>query len=108
MRAGAAAQAHSLVLATAADLGLIGVVLFAALFTSLLQKLHRVHRDRRADDPVMSDLAAGLLLALTAYLAAGLFLSLAFERYLWLLVALAGAAVRLSTHERMKSASRAS
>ena len=101
-------QAHSLVLATAADLGLIGVVLFAALFTSLLQKLHRVHRDRRADDPVMSDLAAGLLLALTAYLAAGLFLSLAFERYLWLLVALAGAAVRLSTHERMKSASRAS
>lgn len=101
-------QAHSLVLATAADLGLVGLALYAALFTTLLHALLRAHRRRRFDDPALSDLAAALFLALTAYLAAGLFLSLAFERYLWLLVALAGAAVRLATHEPMKSASRAS
>ena len=101
-------QAHSLVLATAADLGLVGLALFAGLFTTLLHALLRAHRRARGYDPALSDVTAGLLLALTAYLAAGLFLSLAFERYLWLLVALAGAAVRLAAHERMKSASRVS
>jgi putative inorganic carbon (hco3(-)) transporter len=101
-------QAHSFVLATAADLGLVGLALYAGLFITLLHALLRAHRRRRLDDPALSDLAAALFLALTAYLAAGLFLSLAFERYLWLLVALAGAAVRLAVHESMKSASRAS
>jgi hypothetical protein len=37
-------------------------------------------------------MADALFLALLAYLVAGLFLSLAFERYFWLLLALAGAA----------------
>lgn len=101
-------QAHSLILATAADLGLVGLALYAGLFFALLRALLRAHRRRRLDDPTLSDLAAALFLALSAYLAAGLFLSLAFERYLWLLVALAGAAVRLAAHEPMKSASRAS
>ena len=101
-------QAHSLILATAADLGLVGLALYAGLFGTLLHALLRAYRDRRRDAPALSDLAAALFLALTAYLAAGMFLSLAFERYLWLLVALAGAAVRLATHEPMKSASRAS
>jgi O-antigen ligase len=101
-------QAHNMVLATAADLGLIGLALYAGLFFALLRALLRAHRRRRRDDPALSDLAAALFLALTAYLAAGLFLSLAFERYLWLLVGLAGAAVRVAAHEPMKSASRAS
>jgi hypothetical protein len=101
-------QAHSLVLATAADLGLTGLALFGGLFAVLLRALLRVHRRTRGDDPALSHLAAALFLALTAYLAAGLFLSLAFQRYLWLLVALAGAAVRVAAHEPKKSASRAS
>ena len=41
---------------------------------------------------VGSALATALLLALSAYLLTGMFLSLAYERYFWLLLGLAGAA----------------
>jgi hypothetical protein len=41
-------------------------------------------------------MAGAVFVALVGYLVAGLFLSLAFERYLWLLLAMAGAVVVLS------------
>src|SRR5205085_2101245 len=41
----------------------------------------------------LEGIAAGLFVAICGYLMAGLFLTLAFERYFWLLAALGGAAI---------------
>jgi hypothetical protein len=45
--------------------------------------------------PDVAHLATGIGLAIVAYLGTGVFLSLAFQRYFWLLVALAGAACQV-------------
>jgi O-antigen/teichoic acid export membrane protein/O-antigen ligase len=84
--------AHDIVLGLAADIGIVGLLAFLGLIAATLLPLLRARRrwvDRRPDLEV---LATGLLLATFVYLIAGLFLSLAFERYFWLLLALGGAA----------------
>jgi O-antigen ligase len=85
-------EAHDVFIGIAADLGLAGLAAFLAILYVTLRDLRRARRRWlwvRAD---LVNLADSLFLALLAYLVAGLFLSLAFERYLWLLLALAGAA----------------
>jgi putative inorganic carbon (hco3(-)) transporter len=86
-------EAHDIVLGVAADLGLAGLVAFGGIVLFTMRRLLRARRRG------MGNLADSLLLALVAYLTAGLFLTLAFERYLWLLVALAGAAARIAAAE---------
>jgi len=99
-------QAHSMPLAIAADLGLIGLAVMTWLFAAVLWALSRA---RWRSHLALSDAATALLLAVGSYLVAGLFLTLGFERYLWLLVALGGVAVRLSlTTRRRNSAMRSS
>jgi len=99
-------QAHSMPVAIAADLGLIGLAVTVWLFSAVLWALSRA---RWRSHLALSDAATALLLAVASYLVAGLFLTLAFERYLWLLVALGGVTVRLSlTTRRRKSATRSS
>jgi putative inorganic carbon (hco3(-)) transporter len=99
-------QAHSMPAAIAADLGLIGLVVMTWLFAAVMWALSRA---RWRSHLALSDAATALLLAIASYLVAGLFLTLAFERYLWLLVALGGVAVRLSfTARRRNSATRSS
>mgnify|MGYP006176969325 CR=1 FL=1 len=41
--------------------------------------------------PELADLATGFILALGAYLGTGVFLHLSYERYYWILIALAAA-----------------
>ncbi|MEA2193659.1 MAG: hypothetical protein QOG42_93 [Solirubrobacteraceae bacterium] len=89
--------AHNIVLGMAADLGIIGLVFFVLVvcmaFAGLLRARRRARAERR---PELADMAGAVIVALVGYLVAGLFLSLAFERYLWLLLAMAGAVVVLS------------
>jgi putative inorganic carbon (HCO3(-)) transporter len=91
---GGAAQreAHDLFVGIAADLGGAGLAVFLAILGVTFTGLVRVRRRWRELRPDLVNLADSMFLALLAYLAAGVFLSLAFERYFWLLVALAGAA----------------
>jgi O-antigen ligase len=102
-------QAHSMPVAIAADMGIVGLVLFTWLFAVVLLALARTRNIARR---ALSDAAGALLLAISSYLVAGLFLTLAFERYLWLLVALGGVAVALAGRspkaERRKAAIRSS
>lgn len=85
-------EAHNLFLSAAAETGVVGLfALCAVLLTAFRQLLQARRRWLRPDDD-SKHIMAGLLLALTGYLAAGVFLSLAFERYLWLLLALVGSA----------------
>ncbi len=84
-------EAHNLLVGIAADLGLIGLVLFLAILWTAMSRLARLQRRAARIDPEIANYAGGFLLALVTYLITGVFLTLAFERYLWLLVALASA-----------------
>jgi hypothetical protein len=88
--------AHNVFIGVAADLGAAGLAVFAAILGLTAAGLLRVRRRWGALRPDLVNLADSLFLALLAYVVAGLFLSLAFERYLWLLVALGGAAVAVA------------
>lgn len=86
-------EAHNIFVGLAADLGLIGLVLFLAILWTAMSRLARLRRRLVRLDSEMADYAAGFYFALVAYVVSGLFLTLAFERYLWLLIALASATV---------------
>jgi putative inorganic carbon (hco3(-)) transporter len=89
-------RAHSLYLEMAAETGAIGLGVFLAIAGVLLRGLWRA---RRAGGP-MADLATALFLSVFSYLAAGIFLHLAYQRYYWLLLAVAGSALLLMRAEQ--------
>lgn len=84
-------ESHNLYLGMAAELGLMGVTLFLLIVGLTLRDLARARRAVRARDPLMADLATGFMLSIVAYLTSGIFLHMAFVRYFWLMLALAGA-----------------
>ena len=89
--------AHNIALGLAADLGIVGLSLFVVVIGLAFVGLLRARRHWLAlQRPEFADVAGALVVALTGYLVAGAFLSLAFQRYLWLLLAMAGAAIALS------------
>ncbi|MEA2149728.1 MAG: hypothetical protein QOD69_1558 [Solirubrobacteraceae bacterium] len=91
-------EAHNIVLGIAADLGITGLALFAAVIGLTLGGLRGARRRwLAAGRPELADGATALLVGLIGYLVAGLFLSLAYDRYFWLIVGLAGAAAVIST-----------
>lgn len=88
-------EAHNFFLAIAADMGIAGLLAYCAIVIVTLHQLLRARRRWLAVRPDLEGMATGMLLAVIGYFAAGLFLSLAFERYFWLLLGLAGAAAHL-------------
>jgi O-antigen/teichoic acid export membrane protein/O-antigen ligase len=91
--------AHDILLGLAADVGTAGLLAFLALLAVTVSPLLRARRRWVNVRPDLEGLATGLLLAISSYLIAGVFLSLAFERYLWLLLALGGAGATLLLRE---------
>jgi O-antigen ligase len=89
-------EAHNLFLGIAADLGLAGLAVFLAIIATAFAGLARARRRCAEENPKLAAIATGLLIALAGYVIAGLFLSLAFERYFWLLIGLCGVVIQLS------------
>lgn len=89
-------QSHNAFLSVAADLGLFGVLVFVAIIANTIWTLAQARRRWLRTRPDLATLATGFILAVVAYVTTGLFLTLAYERYFWLLVALAGAAGSLA------------
>lgn len=85
-------QAHNLYTGMLAEVGIFGFALFMAVFVVTLIDLGRVRRRWRVRQPEYADMATAFTLAIVAYLASGMFLHLSYERYLWMLMALAAAA----------------
>ncbi len=88
-------RAHSMYLEELADTGLIGFAAFMAIALGTVQQLARIRRywaQRRTDFGLV---ATGFLLAIVAYLCSATFLHLSYQRYFWLLLAMAGAAIEI-------------
>lgn len=86
-------RGHSLYLEMAADLGMIGLGAFVAMVGAALLLLHRAMRYWRRLDPERAILASSLFFGLVAYLATAAFLHLSYQRYFWILLALASSAI---------------
>lgn len=88
---------HNLYLEFAAETGLVGLAIFAALIVAVWRALGIARRRfDESGDLTLSLLAHSFRISLIGFLAASLFLHLAFPRYLFLLFAFAAALQRLS------------
>lgn len=88
-------RAHNLFLEIAAETGVVGLACFLATILLPLRRLWQHRRRWAVCDPGRAHLATAFLFSVLAYLTTGLFLHLAFERYLWLLLGMSGAAHQL-------------
>jgi O-antigen ligase len=88
-------EAHNLLAGLGAEVGVLGLLCFLALVGIVLRDLNRVRRLTADGDRERAVVASGFFLALVAYLTSGLFLHLAFQRYFWILLALAACASAL-------------
>jgi hypothetical protein len=86
-------RGHSLYLEMAADTGLVGLGAFLAMVTTALAYLYRNARYWRERDNERWIVASSFLFALLAYLATALFLQLSYQRYFWVLLALASSTI---------------
>lgn len=91
-----ARRPHNLYLGVGAELGIIGLVAFMVMPLMLLVSLTRSWRALRDFDPSAAAITAGLVGAIVAYLASGVFLHLAFDRYYWTLLAICDVGARVA------------
>lgn len=89
-------RGHNLYLEELADSGVVGFSVLMVILGLTLRRLAQARRHWLASSPAQAELATGLLLSLGVYLATAMFLHLSYQRYFWLLIALAGTAVHLS------------
>jgi putative inorganic carbon (HCO3(-)) transporter len=95
-------RAHNLYLEVAAETGLIGIAVFLAIPLLLVRALWAAHRRFAGQHRELADTAMALSLSIIGFMLAGMFLTLAYQRYYWFLLALAGASLQI-----MRSAGRA-
>jgi putative inorganic carbon (HCO3(-)) transporter len=86
-------RGHSLYLEMAADIGMVGFAAFVAMVGAALVLLHRAMRYWRRLDPERSMIASSIFFGLVAYLASAAFLHLSYQRYFWIVLALASSAI---------------
>jgi hypothetical protein len=88
-------EAHNFFLSIGADMGIAGLLGYCIVIVVIVHRLLRARRRWLVVRPDLEGMAVGLLLAVAGYLMAGVFLSIAFERYFWLLLGIAGAGARV-------------
>lgn len=76
-------QAHNLILGLAAEVGIVGLVLFLAIIVTTIAGIVR------SSGSHFKLLAAAAITSITIYLSASLFLHLSYARYLWLFLSFA-------------------
>ncbi len=92
-------EAHNLYLGTAAETGILGLVCFLMVLFVTLWELARARRrwiGRRND---LANMATAFSLSVVTYMTTGIFLHLSYERYFWLVMALAGATAVIALRE---------
>ncbi len=88
-------RAHSLYPELAAETGVIGLVSFMAIVLLIMYQLWQARRRLIQSRPDLANIATAFLLSIIAYLGTSVFTSFAYQRFYWLLLALAGAAIQI-------------
>jgi putative inorganic carbon (hco3(-)) transporter len=83
--------AHNFYLQILAETGMLGAIAIFGAVGATLRDLMQARRRLRAARPDLAALLGGLVAAIVTYLTTGIFLSLAYERYFWFLLALGAA-----------------
>jgi len=91
-------EAHSLYLAILADTGLLGFIPFMMMLLVTLRSLFLISKSSLVEND-MKNMARGLMLALIAYMATGIFLHFSYVRYFWIILAIASSASYLGQRE---------
>jgi hypothetical protein len=84
-------EAHSLYVGILSDSGALGAFFFFGAIAVTIRDLAKTRARLLHARPRLAFLATGFMLSLVAYLTTGIFLHLAMERYLWMMMALAAA-----------------
>lgn len=87
-------QSHTLYFGLGAELGLFGLFAFLAAIGVTVRTLFRARAS--AADSQLRITCTGFILAISAYLLTGIFLHLAYARFLWTVVALGAAAATIT------------
>ncbi|HUR21293.1 MAG TPA: O-antigen ligase family protein, partial [Vicinamibacterales bacterium] len=95
-------EAHNLYVSIAAETGVVGLLVFLAIFISLIVRLTRARHYWLDRDSELAYLAIALQFSLFAYLGTGVFLHMAYERYQALLLGVVGAALQIMHMEMMR------
>ncbi len=88
-------RAHSLYLELAAETGILGLGTFTVVIMWVMFGLWKARKQWQHRKPEFCNFAAAFFLGIVGYLFTGIFLSLAYQRYLWVIVALAGATIHI-------------
>ncbi|MDX1584111.1 MAG: O-antigen ligase family protein, partial [Thermoanaerobaculia bacterium] len=88
---------HNLYLEVAAEGGLLGIVAFGAVILAAWTALARTRR--RSGDPLLRSSATAFQISLAGFLVTGIFLHLAFPRYLFLVFAFAASLQRMDRRD---------
>ena len=88
-------RGHNMYLEELADTGIVGFAFFVSIVALTIRRLMLARRRWILRRPDYAHTATGLLLAIVAYLSSAMFLQLAYVRYYWLLLALAGVGIRV-------------
>ena len=95
-----ARRAHTLYFELAAEIGILGLACFLAMVGLIQIRLWRAWRQWRGAQEQLAGLAMGFFIAISAYLVSALFLHLSYQRYYWLLLGLAAAALHVVQTEQ--------
>jgi len=95
-------RAHILYLGMAAETGVIGLTTFLGIVFVIIYRLCVARQHWAQSRPDLANMATGFCLSIIAYLACAVFLHLSYQRYYWLLLALAGAALQILYIEKQE------
>jgi hypothetical protein len=95
-------RAHTLYLEMAAETGMVGLIVFLAIVGLVLRKLWLARRQWQFRRSEYYELATAFWFSLFAYLCTAIFLHLSYQRYYWILVAMACVTLRVinSRHQQ--------
>jgi putative inorganic carbon (HCO3(-)) transporter len=96
-------RAHTLFPEIGAEVGTLGLGAFVLMLVKALTSLNKVRRRCAGRHRELSGMATAFLLVLVSYIATGTFLHLAYHRYFFMMLALAGAVVHVANQELARS-----
>lgn len=88
-------RGHSLYVELAAETGALGLCVFITIVASVMRRLLQARRRWLDRCQELSQLATSFFFAIVTFLGTAVFLQLSYQRYVWLLLALSGAAIRI-------------